>query len=806
MMKRLILTFAICGMLINLGAQNCDTNFFPAGNQYYDTYHHVAGSLANWAHYNTHDPTVIKDGEWYYMYSTDASWAGLNKNGAMKRRSKDLVNWEYLGNAFNGVPQSAQNFFKTTISGVANSGKNPSYTDQGIWAPYLFKFKDKYFLYYSAPGGLSNTNYAYIGYATNDSAGGVWEDQGMITSSYSNTDKINAIDPSVIYDSINKKLWMAYGSWFTGIYILELDTNTGGIKTVGDRGTLICNRAATNYGQEGPELNYRNGWYYLFVSYDGLGDLYNVRVGRSRTPEGPYYDFLGKNMAGKTNNVPMIQAPYRFNGHPGWQGTGHCAVYNDNGKYYMFNQGRPSIEPAMMVLHVREMFWINDWPVLSPERYAGVEQCSITVDSLIGKWEHMPLNYHNNASVEYRSTSTALELSIDGTFNSNVLNTWTYSNDTLILNWANGDAQKLVVFWGWDWENGCKTILYSGLNSNGICFWGKKINQEVYDRLNVLVDGATYTIRNACSHLIMNVTNSADAIGAGISQVNHTGLSSQQWKIKNTGDGYYYMSPQNSAKNLVLEVKKGSSANGTLLILDTINGTNRQKFKLTYKNGYYTIFTKASNDKSCFDVTGSSTVEGAIIFQWASLSGVNQYWRFEQIDSVAVDTVSADTFKLPQYVLSVSTSGNGSVAISPETIHDSSEVVTLTAVPDENNIFASWSGSLTDTTETIQVIMNGDKTLTAKFKVYSGIGSIDFSSINIYPNPSLDGNITIDASSLGNFNTISISIIDIRGNVVYNAPINEPSIKNLDADLPKGIYIIQINSNTNQYFEKLIVQ
>jgi arabinan endo-1,5-alpha-L-arabinosidase len=167
-------------------------------------------------------------------------------------------------------------------------------------------------------------NFAFIGYATSDSAGGPREDKGMITTSYRDT--INTIDPTVVYDSVSRRLWMAYGSWERGIHILELDTATGGIKTPGDKGVKIARRKTTAAGLEGAEISYRNGWYYLFVSYDPLGDLYNVRVGRSGNANGPYYDFNGVDMAELSSNIPMIQAPYRFNNHFGWQGTGHCGV------------------------------------------------------------------------------------------------------------------------------------------------------------------------------------------------------------------------------------------------------------------------------------------------------------------------------------------------------------------------------------------------------------------------------------------------------------------------------------------------
>ncbi len=625
-MKEIFLTVIFIGVQLNIWAQNCDTNLFPNRRAYYDTYHEFAGIPSQWKHFNTHDPTVNKEGEWYYMYSTDASWGNVHSTGALKRRSKDLVNWEFLGNAFDGVPQSAADFF-------INNG-NPSYTDQGIWAPYLHKYKNKYYLYYSAPGGLVNQNFAFLGYAISDSAGGPWVDQGKITTS-SPGDNINAIDPTVVFDSTAQKLWMAYGSWHSGLYILELDTATGGLKTPGDRGVRI---AARNGGLEGPEIIYRNGWYYLFVSYDPLGDLYNVRVGRSKTAGGPYYDFNGTNMANYTDNIPMIQAPYRFNNHPGWQGTAHCGVYSDNGEYYMFNQGRPSIEPAMMVLHVRKIFWIDDWPVVSPERYAGVSQCPFTADSLIGTWEHLALIY--NTSSNFHSKSVPLDLHPDGTFNSEPANTWTLVNDTLNLSWNNGSSvDKLIVSWGWDWENDCKTLLYTGINESGICSWGKKINQKAVDTYNSLVPGAVYKIRSAFSNMYMEVPNGLDNNGTSIRQGTDNGTAFQLWRIQDASATNYKIKSVASDSGRVIEVINGGNYNGADLRLWRNEGLDRQKYKiLNQNNGLFIILTKVSYGLRCMDVQGFATYQGGNIFQWEYLGGLNQKWRFIRIDSIDVDT------------------------------------------------------------------------------------------------------------------------------------------------------------------------
>ncbi len=69
-----------------------------------------------------------------------------------------------------------------------------------------------------------------------------------------------------------------------------------------------------------------------------------------------------------------------------------------------------------------------------------------------------------------------------------------------------------------------------------------------------------------------------------------------------------------------------------------------------------------------------------------------------------------------QYTLTINISGSGSVTIDPEaTIFDEESVVTLIAVPDSFNVFVEWTGDLTDTTDTITIIMDSDKTITAVF-------------------------------------------------------------------------------------------
>lgn len=121
---------------------------------------------------------------------------------------------------------------------------------------------------------------------------------------------------------------MHYGSYFGGLYCLELDKNSGYPVVEGDLGKKVVSRA--NFlrdNLEAPEIIYNpdNGYYYLFSSYDPLMTTYNVRVGRSRNAEGPFTDMHGRELSESTENFPILTAPYRFEGHCGWVGTAIAA-------------------------------------------------------------------------------------------------------------------------------------------------------------------------------------------------------------------------------------------------------------------------------------------------------------------------------------------------------------------------------------------------------------------------------------------------------------------------------------------------
>jgi arabinan endo-1,5-alpha-L-arabinosidase len=465
-----ILIFVVSGITLN----SCKKNNNDPDNQTIDPYNpYIADDYSNiasqtnsslWGSFNLHDPTIIKAGEYYYIFSTDVAYGPNGKCGIMYRKSKDLVHWTFLGWVFNGVPPIPLSFMQ------ANQA---DYQPLSLWAPFAIKVGDIYRLYYSVPGN-NNLKLACIALAISNSPEGPWADNGIVISCFP-SDNYNAIDPAVVIDNDNGRHWMTYGSYSAGIFIVELDPLTGKILNDGDKGKLVAFRNNYNDAIEGSEILYNPELrkYYLFVSYDWLEDNYNVRVGRADKPEGPYLDINGNDMASPGDNFPMITARYKFNYHSGWQGFGHCGILNDDKKYYYVSQARLGSNKYLMDLHVHRLVWSETgWPTISPQRYVNVPQTNITSADIVGKWEHIEL-VNTTTFNEYISIDLAANGIISGLSNSS----WSYENKILTLSLRNGtDILKCHVFNEWDWEKKRRTIIYTGMTNDGKNCWGKKTN------------------------------------------------------------------------------------------------------------------------------------------------------------------------------------------------------------------------------------------------------------------------------------------------------------------------------------------
>lgn len=449
-------------------------------NSINDGYAEIApfANYLKWGSHNVHDPSIRKYGDYYYCYSTDVGYGIDVRPGLQIRRSKDLINWQYYSWVFNGLPAQGAQF-------ITQSGGTPF---NSLWAPCVVKVGNEYRLYYSLSS--AKPRLSVIGLAVAANPEGPFVERGLVvTSKDDNTRQTNAIDPSVVVTPSGEH-YFYYGSGWDGIYMLKLNPATGLALNNGDKGVRLANRGFTNgrYNGniEGPEVVYHPGMnkYFMFIAYDWIDTKYNVRVGRSDDPNGPFYDFAGRDINLDEDHKPMILAPYKFENHSGYQGVSHCTVFEDgSGNWYLASQGRPSYDKYFMNLHVRPMHFTQDgWPIVSSERYAGIQQTAVASSELAGQWERIVLNYNivPGYSAEQTSpdlqVSTVMTLDAGGTINGSSVDTWTYNAPWLELKWNNNATiEKVKVERGRDWENKIASkLLFTGLDQTGTAVWGKK--------------------------------------------------------------------------------------------------------------------------------------------------------------------------------------------------------------------------------------------------------------------------------------------------------------------------------------------
>lgn len=371
---------------------------------YDDNYTAIAGweNNSKWNLANVHDPSVMltEDG-YYYMYQTDASYGNAHEgHGHFHcRRSKDLVNWEYLGATMEEAPAWAVeklNEYRNEMINAEGKKLDPIKAEDisyGYWAPVVRKVNNGlYRMYYSLvidnyiKTGKKNTaeNFdhswterAFIGLMeTSNPASNQWEDKGMVVCSASdqpNTEangwgrrgtgdwdayfKFNAIDPTYTITPEGKH-WLIYGSWHSGFAALEVNPSTGMPLTplakpwtvegnsIDSFGKLVATRGTSSnrwQASEGPDVIYnpQTQKYYMFMAYGQLAVAYNTRVVRADRPEGPYVDMQGNSATAGKEMLPVLTAPYKFSNSNGWVGISHCGIFDDGqGNWYYTSQGR----------------------------------------------------------------------------------------------------------------------------------------------------------------------------------------------------------------------------------------------------------------------------------------------------------------------------------------------------------------------------------------------------------------------------------------------------------------------------------
>jgi arabinan endo-1,5-alpha-L-arabinosidase len=279
-----------------------------------------------------HDPSMLKVGSSYYLFSTHGS--------IHAHTSPDRANFSDDNYALSLLPS-----WTNTYTGASGD----------LWAPDASSHNGAYWLYYAASTfGSSNSA---IGLAVSPSGvPGTFVDSGAPVYTSPNCTGSNAIDPASVVDS-SGNAWMAFGSYSSGIQIVPVD-NTTGIPTGAACTQLAFHPSGT--GLEGSYIYPHGGYYYLFASIDaccqGVNSTYRIIVGRSTSVTGPYTDRGGLALTSGGGTI-VLSAHGNING-PG----GESLFLDTDGDIlvYHYYDGNNSGNPA---LGINILGWTTDgWP------------------------------------------------------------------------------------------------------------------------------------------------------------------------------------------------------------------------------------------------------------------------------------------------------------------------------------------------------------------------------------------------------------------------------------------------------------
>ena len=287
----------------------------------------------------TRDPSdIVKCKNEYWVFYTG--------RGVPSYRSKDLVKWEPGPAVFKAAPE--------WIAKIVPENRNMQY-----WAPDIIKLGDRFLLYYSVSSFGKMTS--AIGLATNPTLDPAdpayhWTDRGFVVRTQDG-DGYNAIDPSVFNDS-DGSLWLTFGSYWTGIKLIQLDSQTGKQMAPDSKPLAI----AHNESIEASYLCRHDNFYYLFVNWGGCcagpKSTYNIRIGRSKSVTGPYLDKAGMDMlhSGGSLFLPTTNGPLI--------GPGHAGTLNAQGKNWFTSDFEGDVRlDGRATLAIMPLRWNADgWP------------------------------------------------------------------------------------------------------------------------------------------------------------------------------------------------------------------------------------------------------------------------------------------------------------------------------------------------------------------------------------------------------------------------------------------------------------
>lgn len=637
-----------------------------------------------------HDPSVVKANGKYYLFGSHLSTVV----------SSDLTNWSSVTN---NVTTNYATIFAQNGKWAAN-GSSTYDISGNLWAPDVIYNKDmgKYCMYMSVNG---DNYYSSIAMATADSIEGPYTYAGTVVySGFTNATQsaqtdyktvtgtttvasrylssgawnssygTNAIDPCVLYDA-NGDLWMSYGSWFGGIYMLKLSKTTGlrdysytYATTTNVSDQYMGLRISGGYGctGEGSYIVYdkSTGYYYLYLSYGGLCATtsfgnYNMRLFRSKSITGPYTDAAGNSAictsssADQTTKGIKLMGNYYFSSFAnvasgelngkGYMSAGHNSAFIDtDGQRYLVYHTRFNNGTEGHQVRVHQQFPNADgWLVTAVYESLGskISSTGYSSSDMLGTYELVLSGNTANAYQAGMLTTNKVMLNSDGTITGDYTGTWSYTSGTYYCSMVIGGVTYKGVFFKQYNESSshAETMTFSLIGSNDQSIMASKISSFTSSTTGNSVQGldGIYYVKSKSSGLYLDVTNGSSTNGTNIQQWAYNGLDSQKFKFVPDGNGYYYILTGASSYKSCLDVTVAGTTNGTNIEEWEYWGGDCQKYEVTeVSSGQYAIKTKCSALTSCLEVYAWSTSNGGNIDEWEYWGGDCQLWSLIDADSL----------------------------------------------------------------------------------------------------------------------------------------------------------------------------
>lgn len=302
----------------------------------------------------------------------------------------------------------------------------------------------------------------------------------------------NAIDPALFFDE-DEKLWMVYGSWSGGMYILEIDVTSGepmypGADSGDNVDRYFGKKLIGGYHQsgEGPYITYdkQTGLYYLFVTYGQLQSSggYNMRLFKSDKPDGPYVDMKNQipifNKSDQNSHYGVkIMGNYRFSDMAkAYKSAGHnSSIITKDGEWLLVYHTRFTggeghevrIHPMLMNKH--------NWPVTLPFEYVDNTYLSTKMKEkeVFGSYEFINHGTTNDAKV---LPLYSIELNSNHTITGDIDGFWEMEEGSNYISLdIEGASYEGIITKQQDESNDKKMqVVFSAIGDNNESIWGVK--------------------------------------------------------------------------------------------------------------------------------------------------------------------------------------------------------------------------------------------------------------------------------------------------------------------------------------------